>query len=419
MNFEPRQTSRNLLVMEWPLLVYGLLMSFWSSPGQTFFISLFGGQIRSELSLSHGEFGAIYSIATLSSAALMIWTGPLVDRIDLKKISAVVIAGLAVGCGLLSLSNSLILLVISVFLLRHTGQGLMLLCGSTAMVRYLEPVKGKASSIASMGYPLGEAVLPSIVVAMLGMLSWRTSWQILVVVLFGLVLPVVLICLRGHRQRHERYLATFKSSGPNTAHVDARRHWTRAEVLKDLKFYLILPGLLSQPLMFTGFIFHQVHLVETKGWALSMWGALFVVYALISVGFNLICGLLVDRYGASRILPFFPIPLAIGLLVLTMSSAPLAALIFLVLTGVTVGMSTPLSAPFFTDLYGSRHIGSIKSMTTAAMVLFSALSPVVLGWLFDIGIRLETLTFFGAVYIFATSALAYWTCHRYIYSTRV
>ncbi|MGI9317488.1 MAG: MFS transporter, partial [bacterium] len=90
--------------------------------------------------------------------------------------------------------------------------------------------------------------------------------------------------------------------------------------------------------------------------------------------------------------------------------------VFMVLTGVTVGLSQPLSTPLFVELYGSRHIGSIKSLSTAAMVLSSAISPVILGWFFDLGVALETLTAVSAVYILITSALAYWTCRRYIYN---
>ncbi len=47
-------------------------MTFWSSSGQTFLISLFSGEIRAELALSDGEFAGIYSLATLTSAVVMV-----------------------------------------------------------------------------------------------------------------------------------------------------------------------------------------------------------------------------------------------------------------------------------------------------------------------------------------------------------
>ncbi len=109
-------------------------MTFWSSPGQTFFISLFSGEIRAELNLSDGEFGGIYSMATLLSAIIMVWSGALVDRVDLKKFSIIAVLGLGIGCGLMSVSVGIITLFIGVFMLRQMGQGLMFIISTTAVV---------------------------------------------------------------------------------------------------------------------------------------------------------------------------------------------------------------------------------------------------------------------------------------------
>jgi len=123
-----------LIRSEWQLLLFGFLMTFWSSPGQTFFISLFSGEIRAELNLSDGEFGGIYSMATLLSAIIMVWSGALVDRVDLKKFSIIAVLGLGIGCGLMSVSVGIITLFIGVFMLRQMGQGLMFIISTTAVV---------------------------------------------------------------------------------------------------------------------------------------------------------------------------------------------------------------------------------------------------------------------------------------------
>jgi MFS family permease len=86
-----------LIRNEWKFLLFGFLMTFWSFPGQTFFISIFSGEIRAELGLSDGQFGGIYSLATLLSALVILWTGSLIDRVDLKRFSMATVAGLALG----------------------------------------------------------------------------------------------------------------------------------------------------------------------------------------------------------------------------------------------------------------------------------------------------------------------------------
>ncbi|MDH3763360.1 MAG: MFS transporter [Gammaproteobacteria bacterium] len=397
-----------LIKSEWQLLLFGFLMTFWSSPGQTFLISLFSGELRADLGLSDGEFAAVYSMATLLSAIAMIWSGALADRVDLKKLSLAIVFGLGLGCGMMSISDGIVSLLISLFLLRQLGQGLMFIVSSTAMVRYLDEHKGKASALASMGYAVAEAVMPSMLVALLLWVGWRQSWQIAGILLILFMVPAILYLLRGHRQRHDSYLSQMQQSSTDEVQVHRRRQWTRSEVIRDRYFYLFAPGLMSQPLMFTGFIFHQVHLVESKGWPLIGWAALFSLYAVVSVATKLVSGVLIDRYGAIRMVPLVALPMGIGLIVLAYSDSLAGAAVFLALTGITVGYQSTTTAPFWSEMYGNRHLGAIKSLGAAAMVFCTALSPIVIGWQIDIGTSMETLAIAAAVYIFLTSALAYY-----------
>ena len=402
-----------LIRQQWQLLLFGFLMTFWSSPGQTFLISLFSGEIRAEMTLSDGEFAGIYSLATLGSAVLMIWTGALVDKVDLKKLSLIVVCGLAAGCGIMSIADSMAMLLLGLFLLRQLGQGLMFIISSTAMVRYLDEHKGKASALAGIGYAVAEAILPGLLVALVLWIGWRQSWQVTALALLACMLPAILLLLRDHRRRHDHYLAGLAEANSADSHVHRRRQWSRAEVIRDRYFYLFVPGLMSQPLMFTGFIFHQVHLVESKGWPLIGWAALFSLYALVSVGTKLVCGPLIDRFGAIRTIPLVALPMGIGLVILALADSLFWGGVFLALTGITVGFQSTAVAPFWSEMYGTRHLGAIKSLGAAAMVFCTALSPVIIGWQIDLGVSMETLSLASAVYIFLTSALAWYACRSH------
>ncbi len=385
-------------------------MTFWSSPGQTYLISLFSGEIRTELGLSDGEFAGIYSLATLASAVVIVWSGTLVDKIDLKKFSIAIVIGLGIGCGLMSVSVGVVSLLVSLFFIRQLGQGLMFITSSTAMVRYLDSHKGKSSALAGMGYAVSEAVMPSILVALLLWVGWRVSWQIAGIVLVVFMVPAILYLLRNHDARHQSYLRQLLAQNDETERVYRRRQWTRSEVIRDKFFYLFALGLMSQPLMFTGFIFHQVHLVESKNWSLSGWASLFVMYALVSVGTKIVTGVLVDRYGAIRMVPLVALPMAIGLVILSLSSSLVGGAVFLALTGLTVGFQSTVTTPFWSEMYGNKHLGSIKSLGASAMVFCTALSPIILGWYIDRDTSMDTLAMGSAIYIILTSALAYYAC---------
>jgi MFS family permease len=288
----------------------------------------------------------------------------------------------------------------------------MFIVSSTAMVRYLDEHKGKASALASMGYAVAEAIMPSMLVALLLWVGWRQSWQVAGILLVGFMLPAILFLLRSHEQRHRDYLTQISQQNDNRVRVFRRRQWTRPEVIRDRYFYLFAPGLMSQPLMFTGFIFHQVHLVESKGWPLIGWAALFSVYAMVSVGTKLVTGFLIDRYGAIRMIPLVALPMGVGLIVLAYSSSLVGGGVFLVLTGITVGLQSTATAPFWSEMYGNQHLGSIKSLGAAAMVFCTALSPIVMGWQIDIGTGMDALAIAAAIYIFLTSGLAYYAYRK-------
>ena len=395
---------------EWRLLLFGFLMTFWSSPGQTFFISLFSGEIRLELDMSNGEFGAVYSLATLCSAIVIIWSGSLLDRTDLKHFSLAIVLGLAVGCLFVSMSVGVISLFVAFFLMRQFGQGLMFITSTTAVVRYIQASRGKSTALAGMGYAVSEAIMPSLVVALILWAGWRHSWQIIAIMLVVFMVIAILLLLRNHQARHANYIALLNESSVGNDNSSRQQQWTRNEVLRDRLFYLFVPGLLSQPLMFTGFIFHQVHLTESRGWSLSAWASLFLVYALVSVATKFVGGYLVDRFGAIRMVACIGLPMALGLFLLSISSSFFWGGVFLVLTGFTVGFQSVVSAPFWAEMYGSKHLGAIKSLGTSLMVFCTAVSPVLFGYLIDLSIHINTLAMASSVYMLTTSAMAWYAC---------
>jgi len=174
----------------WRFLSFGVLLAFFSSFGQTYFIGLFGAEIRAEFALSHGTFGLAYSAATLASGLCLIWLGRLIDDIDLRLFCLLVCGALVAACFFMALVPGIITLGIAFFLLRLTGQGLLSHAYVISMARYFDEDRGKAVSVAGLGHPIGEAVFPIVIVALIGAMGWRDTW-----LFFGLLGLVVLLPL--------------------------------------------------------------------------------------------------------------------------------------------------------------------------------------------------------------------------------
>jgi MFS family permease len=123
----------------------------------------------------------------------------------------------------------------------------------------------------------------------------------------------------------------------------------------------------------------------------------------MTICFALLSGWLIDRFSAVRLLPTFLLPLGLACLLLAGVTAPAAAFGFMALLGMSTGVSSTLFGALWPEVYGSRHLGAIRSVTVAMMVLASAVGPGLTGYLIDIGVPYGAQMVGMAVYCFAAA----------------
>ena len=390
---------RRVLLGHVPELSLGFLLTFGSSIGQTFFISLFAGEIRNDLDLTHGMFGTFYSVATLMSAITFLWIGKLTDKFNPIQIGMTTLIALSGFAMLMASTETVFILFFSFFGLRLFGQSLLGHIAITAMARWFSKERGQALSIASLGHALGEAILPVIIVFFLTMFNWREIWVVVSLSMIVIFLPI-LFWLGNYLDSQRLNISNNNLTNiTNFSHIS----WTRAQVLKDLRFYQLMPGILSSPFIITGVLFHQVHLVETKSWSLAIFASCYPLYALSATGVTLGVGWLVDRLSAVFLLRFYLLPLGLALILLAVTDKTYAAPLFMVLMGASAGAATVITGALWVELYGTDNIGSIRSMCFTMLVVSTAIAPSLIGFLIDIGITLEAQFTVSAIYIFIYS----------------
>jgi len=395
----------------WRFVGFGFVMSMSSSFGQTFYIALSGADIRAEYGLTHGGFGSWFAVATIASAATLVWLGRVIDRVDLRLYTAMACCGLITAMLVIASAPTIAILVVGLYLARLTGQGLIIHISSTSMGRYFDADRGKAVSIAAMGQSLGEAVLPAIVVVAIVRLGWRDTWFVAAAVVAVALTVLVPWLMRGYGERHRSYLArAARRSGQSQS---ARAHWTRGEVLRDPRFYVVATAVLAFSFIGTGFLFHQVHIANVKGWPLELLASAFVLFAALKVVTSLIVGTMIDRFGSVRLLPVMLIPLAAMLIAMAASDAAIVPFLYLGFLGISVGVLMPVMGSLWPELYGVVHLGAIRAMVAALIALTSALSPAVFGLALDAGVSIETISLFCLAYVVASGALVIWTFRDY------
>ena len=369
-------------------LAGGVLLTFFSSAGQTFFISLFAGQIRADFGLTHGAFGLYYMLATLGSAISLIWLGKLIDSVAVARLAMCCIIALASAAVLMSMAESAFSLILALYLLRLFGQGMLTHTSIVAMGRWFHAERGRAVSVASIGHQIGEGLLPLATVGLLLVMGWRSIWIVSAMLLIILALPLSHVLLSRPRT----------PTGMDRDNFERGRQWTRPEVLRDLPFWMVCAGVFAPAFIGTSVFFHQVHLAEVKQWSLTVVASSFALLSLTSVSVSLITGQLIDRYSARAMLPFFLFPLSLGCAVLSVFDGAWAMPVFMFLLGSSYGISSVVFGAIWPETYGTRHLGAVRSVVSAAMVFASALGPGLTGWLIDQHIGFEQQLLAMSVY---------------------
>ena len=376
------------------VIIFGFIFTFFSSFGQSFFLGLFNSSIRETLSITHGQFGSIYASATLLSSFLLIWVGKKIDDINIFRFALYVTLLLAFSCFFFSKISSIVFLFIAVFLMRFSGQGLMSHTATTTISRFFTKSRGKALSIGWFGLSTAEFILPVLIVYLLTLTAWQNIWlSISLLILF--FLPFIAFALIKNLNFDSREDVNDKNFVEKEI-----KNWTRVEVLKDYRFYIVCLNMLAMPWIATGVFVYQSYITESKEWGEFVIAQSFMAYSVLSVITLLGSGFLIDKFTSRKLLIFMNIPLLISMLVLFYLDISISAFIFLGLIGISNGLANVLGSSTWAEIYGVKYIGSIKALTTALMVFSTAFGTALFGLLIDKGFTIEQIAVISFVYIF-------------------
>ncbi|MGB1213731.1 MAG: MFS transporter [Pikeienuella sp.] len=384
----------------------GALMALSSGFGQTFFISIYAGEFRAEFGLSDGEWGLIYMVATLCSAAVLTQTGKLSDFMRARTLAIIVLTAFALVCIGVALTPVWWALIPLIFGLRFCGQGMLSHLAVTSMAKWFRAGRAKAVATASLGFSAAEAALPALALVMIGWVGWRMSWLFAAGALILVIAPLLWWLLRA--ERSPRAMAEETASAGM-----AGRHWTRGEMLRGWLFWALLPGLVGPSWIGTVIFFQIVHLTEVKGWDIIAYAGLaYPVYSATTILSSFAFGAVADRIGIIRLLPVYLLGWAAACGVLSLAGDLSGGVLALAIAGIGSGGVTVVGGALLAELYGTRWLGGIRAISAAVMVLGSAVGPGVSGMLLDAGVAFDTQLWGMGGYLISVSLLFIWVSLR-------
>ena len=277
--------------------------------------------------------------------------------------------------------------------MRFSGQGMMSHTATTTISRYFSKSRGKALSTGWFGLSAAEFILPVLMVYLLAIYNWRDIW-VSISVLVIIFLPIISYLLVKNLNLDSREITTSEKNQDENI-----KQWKRIEVIKDYRFYIVGANMLAMPWIATGVFVYQSFILDSKNWGPYVIAQSFMAYSVLSVITLFISGFLIDKFTSRKLLIYMNIPLLLAAVILIYFDNPYSSFLFLGLIGITNGFANVLGSSTWAEIYGVKHIGSIKALTTALMVFATAFGTALFGILIDAGFSIEQISLVSGIYI--------------------
>ncbi|MFT5170150.1 MAG: MFS family permease [Candidatus Omnitrophota bacterium] len=377
---------------------FGMLQIFFSAPGQTFLVALFVKPIFDDLGVSQSLFAGVYSAATLAAALLLNPAGRLIDKYSTQRILKWITSLFCIGCLVLANTHNLTTLFIGFFLLRLIGQGVFGLTASTLLIKKFSLNRGKAMGLITLGFPLSEVIYPFVALWLLNQCGWRASYVIFGLITIAVMLPLQLFFIKRSGLVQGQFLPgelDVTSEHPRGNPEMRKRenvHSCKAnEVLRDLKFYLILLCSCLPPMIVTGLFFHQETLFNHHGWAIKFAATGLAMYALCKAFGSIWIGSIVDKHGPLSTFIVLILMLALGTYLAGLGGSVYVIFLYFSIIGGALGFSSPVMNVVWPHFYGIDHMGSIKGLISTFRNGVTAFGPLPIAILIDQGVSIGAI----------------------------
>ena len=379
------------------LLSFGFLFSFFSSFGQTFFVSLFVPFWVSSIGITNTAFGSIYAIVTVIAALLISFTGKYIDNMPLRNYAIIVFSLLVISVLWLSQSAGVVSLTVGLFLIRWLGQGLMTHTSSTGIAKYFNLNRGKALSFSALGHPAGHFILPIIMLPLIALTDWRSSLIIIALISAVVMIPVILAISPEKIQLPD----SGEKKGNNS------KETKQVNYLRTSNFWIISFNIFIIPFICTALFLYQYSLGESRGWSVSWVAFSFSFFAIFSAIGLLVSGNLTDRFSGLFLFPLYLAPAIIGVLLAAITGNKYVFPILYALLGISSGLGSTIKTAMQAELFGTGNLGKVRSYFSTVMVISTALGPPVFGFFIDRDISFNTIMLFSGVLLILSSLTSF------------
>lgn len=319
----------------------------------------------------------ISSAMTISFLAMafssMIW-GTLSDRFGPLPVVLTGSVVLAVSLGLASLATSLVVFQLVFGLLVGCATAGIFAPMMACVTGWFDTHRSLAVSLVSAGMGMAPMTMSPLAAWLVSNRDWRTSMQIVALVIAAIMIPVSLLVRR----------APALEGGASTPSSDASQSdMTLAQALLSPQFIILLLTNFFCCATHSGPIIHTVSYAISCGIPMIAAVTIYSVEGLAGMGGRIAFGLLGDRFGAKRILVFGLLAQAFGALGYVFVRELTAFYTVAALFGFIYAGTMPLYAVLVRENFPLRMMGTVIGGTAMAGSLGMATGPLAGGLIYD------------------------------------
>jgi MFS family permease len=366
------------------MLFVSCLAVFLSGPAQTYGVSVFVDPMLTELGWSRSLFSTLYSLGTLASAGALVYVCRQIDRVGNRLVLSLSVVGFGAAMILLSTASGVIVVLVSFAMLRTFGSGVLTLAARTLVPNWFHTRAGRAFSLIGLAAMLSQALVPTFNSLVIDAVGWRTAWQVNVVIMWALLLPVVAIAIRNRPADLGQFPDGIRPADDEVKASSADDGVTLHAALRTTTFWFLIGASVVPSLVVTGLAFNQVAILTDRGLPSTLAATTFAVEAAIALPTTLLAGWLVDKYPVRFILMAGQICLIVAMIFLLFAETPALVLLYSAWRGASSGLWMVAADVAWPSYFGRKHLGSIRGVGFAVGVVGAAIGPIPFGLAYDL-----------------------------------
>ncbi len=339
-------------------------------------------QLREAFNVSYTELGMVLAIMPLASAIVQVPVGFMVDRMGARTVLAVGFMVVSIATALMGLCTSFWQIVLLSFI-SGAGNAVFHPTDYAILNSSINPERmGRAFSLHTFTGQLGSAAAPAVMIALTYAFGWRMA---LIVIGLAGIAALALVVSQWSVLRDD---VTEVKKGKGGAAVAAPSLSSSVKLLLSPGMLMFFLFFMTLSMMQSGIqAFAATALVALHDTPVTMANVAVSVFLFASAAGVLLGGELADRtsrheIGAAVVFAVSAV-FCVALAVMNLQGAALMGL--MTLLGLGQGSTRPARDMMLRAATPKGSTGSVFGFVTSGIAVGSALAPIPLGWMIDIG----------------------------------